>query len=103
VMGQKLLVRAIAALGYELGPARLVLSLGPDSPLDPTRVMRLVQSKNSRWKLSPDMRLSYTFDEAEKRDRLNIARAKLMDVAALAAPEKPPATGGPGRSAPRSR
>ena len=86
VMGQKLLVRAISALGYELGPARLVLSLGPDSPLDPTRVMRLVQAKNSRWKLSPDMRLSYTFDEAEKRDRLNVARAKLMDVSALAGP-----------------
>ena len=85
VMGQKLLVRAIGALGYELGPARLVLSLGPDSPLDPTRVMRLVQGKNSRWKLSPDMRLSYAFDEAEKRDRLNIARAKLTEVVALAA------------------
>ena len=88
VMGQKLLVRRMAALGYELGPARMVLSLGPDSPLDPTRVMRLVQGKNSRWKLSPDMRLAYTFDEVEKRDRLNVARAKLTEVAALAAAEK---------------
>ena len=99
VMGQKLLVRRIAALGYELGPARLVLSLGPDSPLDPTRVMRLVQGKNSRWKLSPDMRLSYGFDEAEKRDRLNIARAKLTEVAALAASD-PKA---PVKSPPRPR
>ncbi|HEY4188684.1 MAG TPA: transcription-repair coupling factor [Polyangia bacterium] len=102
VMGQKILVRGIAAVTYELGPARFVLSLGPDSPLDPTRVMRLVQAKHSRWKLSPDMRLSYTFDEPEKRDRLSVARAKLTEVAALAAPETRP-TSSPGKSAPRSR
>src|SRR6185503_18062925 len=63
VMGHKILVRAIGALGYELGPSRLVLSLGADSPLDAARVMRLVQAKNSRWKLTPDMRLSFAFSE----------------------------------------
>jgi hypothetical protein len=44
--------------------------------------MRLAQAKNSRWRLSPDMRLSYTFDEVEKRDRLAAARARLGDVLA---------------------
>ncbi len=39
----KTLVRALGALGYELGPTRMVLSLGADSPLDPARVMGLVQ------------------------------------------------------------
>jgi hypothetical protein len=42
--------------------------------------MRLVQAKQSRWKLSPDMRLSYAFDEGEKRDRLAAARARLEEV-----------------------
>jgi transcription-repair coupling factor (superfamily II helicase) len=86
VMGQKILVRAIAALAYELGPARLVVSLGADSPLDPARVMRMVQGRSSRWKLTPDMRLSYAFDEAEKNDRLAVARARLQEVTALRGP-----------------
>ena len=83
VMGHKILVRGIAAQSYELGPARLVLSLGADSPLDPARVMRMVQGRASRWKLTPDMRLSYSFDEAERNDRLATARARLGEVAAL--------------------
>jgi len=83
VMGHKLLVRAIGALGYELGPARLLLSLGPDSPLEPASVMRLVSARHSRWKLSPDMRLSYAFDDADKRDRLAAARARLTELVAL--------------------
>jgi len=80
VMGHKILVRQIGALAYELGPARMVLSLGPDSPLDASKVMRLVQAKQSRWKLSPDMRLSYAFDDGEKRDRVHSARQRLMEV-----------------------
>ena len=44
--------------------------------------MRLVQAKHSRWKLSPDMRLSYAFDDGEKRQRLPAARARLMEVRA---------------------
>ncbi|HEX2659668.1 MAG TPA: transcription-repair coupling factor [Polyangia bacterium] len=85
VMGQKLLARHIGALSYELGPLRLMLALGADSPLDPARVMRMVQAKHSRWKLTPDMRLTYTFDEVEKRDRLSFARTRLTEVAALRA------------------
>ena len=38
---------------------------------------RLVTAKGSRFKLSPDMRLAYTFDEAEKRDRMAAARTRL--------------------------
>ena len=81
VMEHKILVRALGALGYELGPSRFVLSLGPDSPLDPARVLRLVQAKGSRWKLSPDMRLGYAFHEDEKHDRLGVARVRLREVA----------------------
>ncbi|MES1157474.1 MAG: TRCF domain-containing protein, partial [Haliangium ochraceum] len=102
VMGHKILVRGLGALAYELGPARLVLSLGADSPLDAARVLRLVQAKHSRWKLSPDMRLSYAFDDGEKRDRLAAARARLMEVGTCRAtrtattPARAPATTLPG-------
>ncbi len=85
VMIDKTLVRALGALGYELGPARLVLSLRSETPLDPGKVLKLVQGKGSRFKLTPDMRLSYAFDEAEKRDRMAAARARLTQLVALTA------------------
>jgi transcription-repair coupling factor (superfamily II helicase) len=80
VMVDKTLVRALGAIGYELGPTRVVLSLGSDTRLEPARVLKLVQRKGSRWKLTPDMRLSYAFEEREKMDRLTVARARLLDV-----------------------
>ncbi|HXI59413.1 MAG TPA: transcription-repair coupling factor [Polyangia bacterium] len=80
VMVDKTLVRALGAIGYELGPTRVVLSLGSDTRLEPARVLKLVQRKGSRWKLTPDMRLSYAFDEREKMDRLTVARSRLLDV-----------------------
>jgi len=99
VMVDKTLVRGLGALGYELGPARLVLSLGSEPTLEPAKVLRLVQTKGSRFKLTPDMRLSYTFDEGEKRDRMRAARACLAKLQALAAPAdaaaRPPASRDP--------
>ena len=85
VMIDKTLVRRLGALGYELGPARLVLSLRSDTALDPAKVLKLVQAKASRFKLTPDMRLSYTFDEGEKRDRMAAARGRLTQLVALTA------------------
>jgi transcription-repair coupling factor (superfamily II helicase) len=85
VMIDKTLVRRLGALGYELGPARLVLSLRSDTALDPAKVLKLVQAKASRFKLTPDMRLSYTFDEVEKRDRMRAARARLMQLVTMTA------------------
>ena len=82
VMIDKTLVRTLGALAYELGPTRLVLALGGDTRLDPARVLKLVQTKGSRWKLGPDMRLAYSFTEAERTDRLSAARARLLDVKA---------------------
>lgn len=83
VMIDKTLVRALGALGYELGPNRLVVSLGADTPLDPAKVTRLVTGKGSRFKLTPDMRLAYTFSEAEKRDRMAAARKQLEQLRTL--------------------
>jgi transcription-repair coupling factor (superfamily II helicase) len=90
VMSHKILVRRLGAVAYELGPGRFVLSLGSDSPLDATRLMALVQAKHSRWKLSPDMRLSFAFDDSDKRDRLAAARERLIELGACLA-NPPPA------------
>src|SRR5579871_708842 len=85
VMIDKTLVRALGALGYELGPARFTLSLRSDTSLDPSKVLKLVQAKASRFKLTPDMRLSYTFAEGEKQDRMAAARARLTQLVTLTA------------------
>ena len=86
VMIDKTLVRRTGARGYELGALRLVLSLGADARLDPAKVMRLVETKGSRWKLSPDMRLSYAFTEAERPQHLEAARVRLREVLGCVAP-----------------
>jgi transcription-repair coupling factor (superfamily II helicase) len=83
VMIDKTLVRALGALGYELAPARFVLALGTDTGLDPAKVTKLVSGKQSRFKLTPDMRLAYGFTEAEKNDRMAAARARLEQLVGL--------------------
>jgi transcription-repair coupling factor (superfamily II helicase) len=85
VMIDKTLVRMIGARGYELGPARMVLSIGADPRLDPAKIMKLIQRKDSRWKLSPDMRVSYAFTEAERDDRMTAARGRLREILACVA------------------
>jgi transcription-repair coupling factor (superfamily II helicase) len=83
VMVDKTLVRALGARGYELTASRMVLSLGTDTGLDPAKVMKLVSAKGSRYKLTPDMRLSYGFDESEKRDHMAAARSRLLALEKL--------------------
>jgi transcription-repair coupling factor (superfamily II helicase) len=80
VMIDKTIVKALGALSYELGPTRMVLALGADAPLEPAKVLRLVQKRGSRWKLTPDMRVSYSFDDDERDDRLRAARRRLHEL-----------------------
>jgi transcription-repair coupling factor (superfamily II helicase) len=82
VMVDKTIVRRIGAVGYELGPTRLVLACGQDAKLRPGAVMKLVADRSGRWKLSPDMRLSYTFDDRERAHHLETARGRLLEAAA---------------------
>ena len=84
VMIDKTLVRRLGALGYELGPARLIVSLRGDTRSIRPRC-RARHGKASRFKLTPDMRLAYTFDESEKRDRMAAARARLTQLVTLTA------------------
>jgi transcription-repair coupling factor (superfamily II helicase) len=88
VMVDKTLVRRMGARGYELGPGRLVLSLGADPRLEPARIMRLVQHKGSRWKLTPDMHLHYAFTEKERAERMATARARIREVGGCVASPK---------------
>jgi transcription-repair coupling factor (superfamily II helicase) len=85
VMVDKTLVRALGVQGYELSAARLVLTVGESSRLDPAKVLALAHAKNSRWKLTPDQRLAYTFTEGEKEARLPAARARLQELASCTA------------------
>ncbi len=85
VMIDKTLVRKIGARGYELGAARMVLAIGADPRLDPAKVMKLIERKDSRFKLSPDMRLSYAFTETERADRMGTTRTKLREILACVA------------------
>ncbi len=80
VMVDKTLVRRTGARAYELTASRLVLTASMDARLDPAKVMRLVQRRQHPWKLSPDMRLSYSFDDQEKRDHMAAARKRLQEV-----------------------
>ncbi len=80
VMADKLIVRRIGALALELGPSKLVLNLGADARLSPVKVLRMVQAKGSRYKLTPDMRLTYSFNDEEKRDRLAATRQRLLEI-----------------------
>ena len=83
VMVDKTLVRTLGAQAYELSAARLVVTLGETTRLEPAKVLKLVQGKGSRWKLSPDMRLAYSFTEAEKGARLPAARTRLDELVKL--------------------
>jgi transcription-repair coupling factor (superfamily II helicase) len=83
IMIDKTLVRALGALGYELSPGRIVLALGTGTALEPSKVTKLVTGKSSRFKLTPDMRLSYTFTEAERDDRMGAARSRLEQLVGL--------------------
>jgi transcription-repair coupling factor (superfamily II helicase) len=82
IMIVKGLGRRLAATAIELSEARLALALADDTPLRPERVMELVNKKRSPWRLTPDMRLSRAWQEAERADRLALARKLLEELAA---------------------
>lgn len=78
--------RRLRALSLELNPVRLVLALGPDTPLDPAKVMELIQKDKSLYKLTPDMRLVRQFAATEREHSVKTAKASLMELLACANP-----------------
>lgn len=65
LMRLKTELRKLRALACEATGKGVTLHLRDDTPLDPAKVMKLVQGKHSPYKLSPDMRLSRRTKEAE--------------------------------------
>ncbi|HEX4456441.1 MAG TPA: transcription-repair coupling factor, partial [Polyangia bacterium] len=84
IMIVKGLGRRLGARAIELTEVRMALALGDDTPLQPAAVMKLVNAKNSQWKLTPDMRLSRGFLPAERDQRVQLAKKLLGDLVASA-------------------
>ena len=55
-------LRALRMRGLKSGPGRLVVQLGPDAALDPTRLAQLVAKGKGRYRLTPGMELVATMD-----------------------------------------
>ncbi|HEU4537880.1 MAG TPA: TRCF domain-containing protein, partial [Polyangiaceae bacterium] len=74
-------LRRLRALGLEASARTVTLHLREDTPLDPAKVMALVQKKGSPYKLSPDMRLTRRFAETQPPPSpLENAEALLADL-----------------------
>jgi transcription-repair coupling factor (superfamily II helicase) len=84
IMIVKGLGRRLGARAIELTEVRLGLMLADDTPLEPAAVMRLVNSKNSPWKLTPDMRLTRSFTAGEREQRLALAKQLLTHLLSTA-------------------
>src|SRR5581483_2598250 len=84
IMAVKALGRKLGARAFELGESRFALALRDDTPLKPEQVMKLVQQKNSPWKLTPDMRLQRQFVAGEREQRLVVAKKLLADLLSAA-------------------
>ena len=58
LMRLKTELRKLRVLACEASARMVTLHLRDDTPLDPAKIMKLVQPKHSPYKLSPDMRLT---------------------------------------------
>jgi transcription-repair coupling factor (superfamily II helicase) len=65
LMRLKTELRRLKALGCEATAKGVTLHLRDDTPLDPTKLMKLMAGKRSPYKLSPDMRLTRRLKEGE--------------------------------------
>ena len=80
IMIVKGLGRRLAATAIELSEQRLALALDAETPLKPAQVMKLINTKNAVWRLTPDMRLVRGWREGEKIDRLALAKKLLAEL-----------------------
>lgn len=68
------MLREYRALGCEATDKRVTLHLREDTPLDPAKIIALVGEPGSPWKLTPDMRLTRTFDDDADADAIDRVR-----------------------------
>lgn len=74
-------LRRLRALGCDANPRSVTLHLRQDTPLDPAKVMALIQKKGSPYRMTPDMRFSRRFPEGQA-DGLQNAELVLRDLIA---------------------
>ena len=74
-MALRPLLRGYRALGCEATERRVTFHLREDTPLDPQKILPLVASPDSPWKLTPDMKLSHYFDDHAQGDAIDRVRA----------------------------
>lgn len=79
LMRLKTELRRLRVLGCEASASRVVLHLREDTPLDPAKVMALVQRRGSPFRLTPDMRLSRRFEG--ERDGIRATERLLTELA----------------------
>lgn len=91
VLGELMVVksyaRKLSAVSLELGPTRLALALGDHTPLDPVKVVALVNKAKSLYTISKDQRLVRQFSKQEREHPVNTAKAALLELLACATPE----------------
>ena len=84
ILGQLMVLkgwaRRMGALALDLSESRVMLTLPETARLDPQKVLQLVNRKNARWRLTPDLRLQRTLDPGAERDRLAAYRAALQEL-----------------------
>lgn len=81
LMRLKTELRKIRALGCEATARSVTLHLRDDTPLDPAKVSRLVATKKSPYRVSPDMRLTRRAIDGESfRDGIDLADRMLHEL-----------------------
>ncbi len=71
LMSLKTELRRLKALGCEANARSVTLHLREDTPLDPSKVLLLVRTKNSPYRLTPDMRLTRRFEQGDANGLVN--------------------------------
>ncbi len=85
VMLLKIDLRRLALRQMDGGPGRLVITLGTDARLDPTKIAALVQKSKGLYRLTPDMKLVAKLDPSVKGGEfIPAARKVVRDLLACA-------------------
>ena len=66
VMSLKNLAKDMGAIRLDLSPNLFSVVLTKETKIDPSHVMSLIKIEGSRYRLTPDMRLTYSFSDDEK-------------------------------------
>jgi transcription-repair coupling factor (superfamily II helicase) len=80
LMTLKCELRKLKVLGCEANARSVTFHLREDTPLDPKKILDLVRAKNSRFRLTPDMRLSRRFDDLQEGDGLANCEQMLVEL-----------------------